>query len=340
MRKIISSAFLPLSFILLFGAFCAKDNDDTPVTGFINGLVKDTTAAGLNAATITTSPATATVFTNDTGYYEIPDVPAGDYIVKASKGTYITDSSAVNVDSGQVSTVNFTLCQNFRTVLAEMLATACHCADEARVEAYGVKSGYPSRFVYLEYHASKDPQFDLWEPFGTPSSESRRLYYCDTFLIGHFMYFDGTILQTASGQFSATVDSLLNETSPLLVKVEGTYSATTGTGHVDATITAVDNITYSDLDVVYTVYERGPMTGAPPPDTCPFRYVVVNMASSDPLAIAAGETKLFGKDFTAPDTIGLPLPPFHIVDQTNIGVAVFVQSRGSKEVLQAAFIDF
>jgi hypothetical protein len=340
MKKIISSAFLPLSLILLFGAFCSKNNDGTPVTGFINGLVRDTLDVGISAAMVVTSPATATVLTNDTGYFEIPDVPAGDYTVKASKGTYITDSGAVNVDSGQVSTVNFTLRRNFRTVLAEMLATACHCADEARVEAYGVKSGHPSRFVYMEYHASKDPQFDFWEPFGTPSSESRRLYYCDTFNIGHFMYFDGTILQTASGNFHATAESLMNETSPLLMQIAGTYSAATGTGHVDVTVTVLDDISYGDLYVEYTVYERGPMTGAPPPDTCPFRYVAVNMANSDPLAIAAGETQFFGKDFTVPDTIGLPLPPFHIVDQANIGVAVFVQSRGTKQVLQATFIDF
>ena len=176
MKKIFSSAFLLLFLVLLFNAFCANNNDE-PVTGFINGLVKDTSGAGLGAATVNTNPATAAVLTNDTGYFEIPDVPAGDYTVKASKGTYITDSSAVNVDSGQVSTVNFTLRQNFRTVLAEMLATACHCADEARVEAYGVKSAHQSRFVYLEYHASRDPQFDLWEPFGNPSSEIRRLYY-------------------------------------------------------------------------------------------------------------------------------------------------------------------
>jgi hypothetical protein len=339
MNKIASYAFRPGLLIALFMAFCANNNNE-PVTGFVSGAVRDTAGAGIASAQIITVPATAAVLTNDTGYYEIPDVPAGDYVVKASKGTYLTDSSAVHVDSGQVSTLNFTLRRNFRTVLAEMLATACHCADEARVEAYGVKSGHPTRFVYLEYHASSDPQFDLWEPFGTPSSESRRLYYCDTFLIGHYMYFDGTILQTASGAFSATAESLMNETSPLLVQVAGTYSAATGAGHVDVTVTALDDVPYSDLYVEYTVYERGPMTGAPPPDTCPFRYVAVNRASADPLSIAAGETRSFGKDFTAPDTIGLPLPPFHIVNQANIGVAVFVQSRGTKAVLQAAYIDF
>lgn len=339
MKKIIYYAFPSFIFILFFTSFCANNNG-TPVTGFIKGLVKDTAGAGISGAEVVTNPATATVSADDTGYYEIPDVPAGDYMVKASQGTYLSDSSAVNVDSGQVSTVDFTLRRNFRTVLAEMLATACHCADEARVEAYGVKSGHPSRFVYLEYHASKDPQFDTWDPLGTPSSESRRLYYCDTFLIGHYMYFDGVILQTASGAFSATADSLMNETSPLLMQIAGTYTAATGTGHVDVTVTAVDDISYNDLYVEYTVYERGPMTGAPPPDTCPFRYVVVNMASSDPLSIAAGESRVLVKDFSVPDTIGLPLPPFHIVDQANIGVAVFVQSRGSKEILQAAFIDF
>jgi hypothetical protein len=340
MRKIISSAFLPLILILLFGAFCVKDNDNTQVTGFIRGQVKDTTGAGVSAATIITDPVTDTVLTNDTGYFEISDVPAGMYKIQANKGTYLPFTAMVNVDSGKISNVIITLRRNFRTVLAEMLATACHCGDEARVEAYGVKSGHPSRFVYLEYHASKDPQFDLWEPFSTPSSESRRLYYCDTFLIGHFMYFDGTILQTASGDFDATADSLMNETSPLLMQVTGTYSALSGTGHVDVTITALDDISYSDLYVEYMVYERGPMTGAPPPDTCPFRYVVVNMASSDPLAIGSGESRVLAKDFSVPDTIGLPLPPFHIVDQVNIGVAIFVQSRGIKQVLQAAFIDF
>jgi hypothetical protein len=339
MKKILSTASLFLSLILLFSAFCAKNNDE-PVTGFVSGVVKDTAGAGIAAAQITTNPATSQVLTNDTGYYELPDVPAGDYLLKASKGTYLTDSSVVHVDSGQVSTVNFTLRQNFRTVLAEMLATACHCADEARVEAYGVKSGHPSRFVYLEYHASSDPQFDTWDPFSAASSEERRLYYCDTFLIGHYMYFDGTILQIASGNFSATADSLMNETSPLLIKVAGTYSAAAGTGHLDVTVTAVDDISYGDLNLEYAVYERGPMTGAPPPDTCPFRYVAVNMESRDPLTIAYGETKTLGKDFTVPDTIGLPLPPFHVVDQANIGVAVFIQSRGSKEILQAAYIDF
>ncbi len=336
MKYIIRILFLlPMLAILIIPA-CNDDNEE-PVTGLINGLVRDTSGAGISSATVITSPATVQVATNDTGYYEIPDVAAGTYKVFAKKGTYLTDSTSVAVDSGQISTANFTLTRSLRTVLAEMLTRTCECAYGARREAYAVKSGNPDRFVYLEYHASRDPMADFSDPYIDPASEARRLYYCDTFVLGHFMYFDGTILQTAEGNFEATTDSLLDEASPLQIQVAGTYTPGTYSGHIDVTIIAKANIPYSDLYVEYAIYERGPMA---PPDTCMCQYVVLDMPIHDPLTISQGETKVLGKDFTVPDTIGLPQPPVHVVDPADIGIAVFVQSVGTKEVLQAAFKDF
>jgi hypothetical protein len=326
---------LPMLAIMLIPA--CNDGNDEPVTGMINGTVRDSAGTGVGSAEVRTEPQTVQVATNDTGYFEIPDVAAGAYKVFAEKSTYLSDSASAQVDSGQVSTVGLILIRSYRTVLAEMLTRTCECAYGARREAYAVKAGHPDRFVYLEYHASTDPMVDWSDPFTNPASEARRLYYCDTFVLGHFMYFDGTILQTATGDFEATVDSLLDVASPLQVQIAGTYSPATYSGHIDVTVTARAGVPYSDLYLEYAIYERGPM---PPPDTVMCEYVALDRPAHDPLVIGQGETRIFGKDFTVPDTIGLPNPPFHVVDPADIGIAVFVQSLSAKEVLQAAFKDF
>jgi len=192
----------------------------------------------------------------------------------------------------------------------------------------------------VEYHASIDPLFETWDPFATEASEARRLFFgADTFTLGNWLFLDGTNLLTTAGNYEQTIDSLLGVYSPLAMSITGSYA--NGTGNCEVAITAVDAITWTDLVVEFAVYERGPIIYSPSgPCLVPFQYFLVEMPEHEQLDIAYGETVAVSKTFTVPDTIGGTLPPFHVVDHTNIGVVIFVQSAGSHEVLQAGSIDF
>ncbi len=330
-----------LTYVLLLGiALLACQSNTNPETGLISGQVTDTTGARIALVTVELEQLSRQVITNDTGCYEIPDIEPGDHILKASKPTFLPVSENVTVTAGEATTVNFTITQNPRNVLSEMLTTVCHCGDVSRVEAYTLKDQHNSRLVYLEYHASSDGHFDTWDPFSNTGSETRRLYYCDTFLIGALLYVDGVTCLTSSSSYAAVIDSMLGVPSPLLVDLDGTYSGVTQNGYINVEITALDSINQGDIQVGYAVYERGPIYFSPGGETVPFRYVLVNLLTPDGINIDYGQTITLNKDFSVPDTIGLPLPPFHVVDVNNIGIAVFIQSIGSKQVLQSQSLDF
>ena len=318
-------------------------NEDSEfTTGMITGLITDASGLPLDSALITTVPVTIGVYTNDSGAFEIPDVQPDAYTVFAQKRTYIPGSGYVTVTAGDITNADISLTQNSRNVVGEMLTTACHCGDDARAEAYIIKNNNDSNFVYVEYHASSDPYFETWDPFATPGSENRRMYYeADTFVLGNWFFLDGTVLLTAAGNYQEKIDSLLGVFSPLAITISGTYSSATGTGNIDLEIIAVDTIEYMDLVIEFVVYEKGPIDYSPSgPCIVMFENVVVNMPANEPLDIAYGETVYVAKDFSVPDTIGGAVPPFHAVNRNNIGVAVFVQSAGSKSILQAASYDF
>ena len=123
--------------------------------------------------------------------------------------------------------------------------------------------------------------------------------------------------------------------------INGTYSSITGTGNIELEIVAVDTIEYTDLVVEFVVYERGPIDYSPSgPCIVMFENIVVNVLVNEPLDISYGETVNLTKDFSVPDTIGGMVPPFHVVNRSNIALAVFVQSAGSKSILQTASCDF
>ena len=328
-----------VGFLLIDG--CGNQRSEM-TTGMITGIISDSTGARLDSALVITDPATVNMYTDDTGAYQIPDVEPDDYTVIASKRTYIPGSVEISVTAGDIITANISLIQNVRCVLAEMLTTACHCADDARNEIYTIKSNLDGILAYVEYHASSDPYFETWDPFATEESEARRLFLeADTFVIGEWMYFNGTIVHYAPGAYQQTIDSLFGIFSPLAMVVTGSYSSLAGTGTVDVTVTAVDSIGYSDLVMSFAVYERGPIDYSPS-GACviPFRYILVEMPAHEPLDISYGQTVTISKSFAVPDTIGGNVPPFHAVDFTNIDVSVFVQSTGSREVLQACNIGF
>ena len=190
--------------------------------------------------------------------------------------------------------------------------------------------------MYVEYHASSDPHFETWDPFATPGSESKRMYYeADTFELGNWLFLNGTMLLTTAGNYQQKIDSLSGVFSPLAITIDGTYSSTTGTGNVELEIIAVDTIEHMDLVIEFIVYERGPIDYSPSgPCIVMFENVVVNVLINEPLDISYNETVNVAKDFSVPDTIGGAVPPFHAVNHNNIGVAVFVQSTGSKNIFR------
>lgn len=320
---------------------CGNENNEF-TTGMITGLITDQSGAPLDSALITTVPQITEAYTNDSGVFEIPDVQPDDYTVCAQKRTYIPGAVDVTVTAGDIVNADISLIQNRRNVVGEMLTTACHCADDARAEIYGIKNNNDSTFTYIEYHASSDPSFETWDPFATAGSESRRLYYeADTFVLGNWLFLDGSVLLTTAGNYQQKIDSLLGIFSPLAITLSGTYSSATGTGNMALEIIAVDTIEQTDLVIEFVVYERGPIDFSPSgPCIVMFENVVVNVLTNEPLDISYGETVNVIKDFSVPDTIGGALPPFHGVNRNNIGVAVFVQSAGSKSILQAAAYDF
>jgi hypothetical protein len=320
---------------------CGNQQDEM-TTGMISGIINDSTGGPLDSVLVITDPATSSVYSDETGAYQIPDVQPDEYTVEARKRTYIPGYVDVTVTAGEISTADVTLQQSIRCVVAEMLTTACHCADDARDEMYTIKANLGDRCAYLEYHASCDGGIETWDPFVSAESESRRLFYgADTFLIGEWVYFDGTTVHYTPGSYQNAVDSLSGIFSPLVMNVTGSYSSATGAGTIDLEIIAIDSIAYHDLVVEFGVYDRGPVLYAPD-SICvvPFRYLLVAMPSNEALNVTYGQTVHISKTFTVPDSIGGNVPPFYYVDKSNIGVAVFVQSTGSKEVLQAVTLDF
>ena len=331
-----------LVVVACFIAVNCGNEESEFTTGMISGLITDNNGSPVDSAVVTTIPQTMEVYTNDSGAFQIPDVSPDDYTVNAQKRTYIPGLVIVTVTAGDIITADISLTQNIRNVLGEMLTTACHCSDDARAEVYSVNNNNGLRFVYVEYHASVDPHFETWDPFATPGSESRRLYYeADTFMLGNWLFLDGIVLLTTTGNYQQIVDSLLGIFSSLAITISGTYASSTGSGTIDLEITAVDTIEYTDLVIEFAVYDRGPIDYSPSgPCLVMFENIVVALPTHEQLDIAYGETVNIVKDFTVPDSIGGAFPPFHMVNHNNLGIAVFVQSAGSKNILQAVSYAF
>jgi hypothetical protein len=333
----VPAIMLALAATVYFG--CRHEEEKT--TGMIRGFVSDLEGSRLAGVSVLATPSDAQALTNDSGYYEMADLQPGDVQLRFELGSYVPQETLVSVVAGEVTTVSTVIKQSLRNVVGELLNTVCHCADDERYEARRLKSLHGSRFIYFACHASADPTFDTWDPFSCPGSESRRLYYADTFLIGALMFFNGTTYLAGSGSYEPVLDSLLNTTSPLHMTLTGSYASGTRAGNVSVEITAVDTVIPVDLQVQFALYEIGPIRYMPPspPETL-YHYILVDLLTPEYLSISEGETKVIAKDFVVPDTIGGTIPPFHAVNPEDIGIAVFVQSLGSREVLQATSMDF
>ncbi len=96
--------------IALFLYGCSEDPIDESGTGTITGkVVNEGTNEPLANVKIETTPASTTVFTNETGDFIIEDVIEGEYSVQAELDGYITAFKASRVVAGQTNNVVFEL---------------------------------------------------------------------------------------------------------------------------------------------------------------------------------------------------------------------------------------
>lgn len=83
----------------------------TTQPGSIKGKVTKSDGTGIEGVTITTTPATTTKTTDASGNYEITDVTAGDYTIKAEKMDYTDTTKTVTVRQGESADGNIVISQ-------------------------------------------------------------------------------------------------------------------------------------------------------------------------------------------------------------------------------------
>ena len=108
MKKIVMKYSWVIIALFLYG--CSEDPIDESGTGTITGkVVNEGTNEPLANVKIETTPASTTVFTNETGDFIIEDVIEGEYSVQAELDGYITAFKASRVVAGQTNNVVFEL---------------------------------------------------------------------------------------------------------------------------------------------------------------------------------------------------------------------------------------
>ncbi|MFD3001698.1 carboxypeptidase-like regulatory domain-containing protein [Pontibacter toksunensis] len=105
----------PLTFVyfllLVIGIVaCNEDTIEPNGRGAISGLVIDAeTNLPIEAVSITTTPATSAVVTNEEGVFSITDIPKGDYTISAQKLGYKTKTVTIAVRNAAQSDVTLVL---------------------------------------------------------------------------------------------------------------------------------------------------------------------------------------------------------------------------------------
>lgn len=107
MKTLIQFISIIIFSVCLFS--CNEDLVDQAQTGILKGkVVKRGTNEPIPNVKIFTAPTTQTVFSGKDGSFEIPNMPVGNYSVKAELSGYLTNFQAVNVQNqNQVVTVVF-----------------------------------------------------------------------------------------------------------------------------------------------------------------------------------------------------------------------------------------
>ena len=107
MKAYINILILLVSFFSFTS--CSEELVDQAQTGILRGkVVKKGTNQPIVNAKVFTTPSTQTTFSDKDGMFEIKDIPAGNYSVKAELSGYVSNFQAVNIQNeNQVVTIVF-----------------------------------------------------------------------------------------------------------------------------------------------------------------------------------------------------------------------------------------
>ena len=107
---------LVLFFIFILFFACTEDPIEPDQAGSISGQVMDaSTFAPIVGASVTTTPASNSVDSDDTGNFVIEELTPGTYNIKVVKTGYKTSSVSVEVKSGSVATASIQMTESSQT---------------------------------------------------------------------------------------------------------------------------------------------------------------------------------------------------------------------------------
>jgi hypothetical protein len=305
----------------------------TDTTGSLSGTIRDRAGAALVGARVLTKPTTSVDMTDASGRYLITGVPVGAYKVQSLYTGHVPIEFDVQVRKGETSHVDLDMDISQRNVSAEMLSTYCNCAVPNRMALYRVTDARGDRVTHVEYHSSADTSIEGEEPFEDAGSDDRRLFYNPGFADSAYLYPDGEGGRGDSAEFGRVIDSLMQKTSPVQMKL--TVTPNGKSFDITVEMTGVDDIG-TNSKLVMGVTENGPIDYVDNTGHSSFvRDLAVGVKLSDAVSIAPGEVKTFTARVSVPDTLSKGKPQFHVVNRANLSAFAILQNVSTRQVHQS-----
>ncbi len=146
--KVITTLIFIMMPLLWSG--CAKETVDPEFFGNIEGTVQNSAGEGIPSVSITTSPGTDAILTDQDGQFIIEDIPTGNYSVQARKGGFITQSARIAVKEDRTTNAQIVLLPDESEGSSNGNITAT--VDNMYNVLYNSRSGtVDSNFVDVEY---------------------------------------------------------------------------------------------------------------------------------------------------------------------------------------------
>jgi len=153
---------IPIILVLLVSGRCGKKNSTEPAlptTGSISGFVRNAAdQSAIDSSMIRAFPGDYFVYSDSTGFYTIPDMAEGAYLLIASKEKFYNDSANVSVRAGQTVTYDFNLTHEFDVLKWQYLtdgpiyyATPAIDAEGTIYVGTGIYLGTTSGSLYAIY---------------------------------------------------------------------------------------------------------------------------------------------------------------------------------------------
>jgi len=151
---------------------CTKDVVDPQFFGNIDGTVLNSSDnSGIDGVSIETAPATEALLTGNNGSFQLKNIPAGTYQIKASKPDYKSKSVSIEVRENKTATAK---------ILLEPIDEATTQNLQARVTSWFQTGPADSSYVDIEYQVgnnSSSNTIDEFEVYFDIHTNQQTLYY-------------------------------------------------------------------------------------------------------------------------------------------------------------------